>query len=146
MVRRVRARNSYLTIFIRPSVDFAIILSSFMQMRMREVFSGLAFEVDRMSATISIPKIDREYATPIDDRVLVKVRQQEQVIKGVIKVVDTAPVLPIDGIVIAIGNDPEIPVKPGDRVCFGKYAGVEIRLNHEDHLIMFADEIQGIVE
>jgi len=37
------------------------------------------------------------------------------------------------------------PVKEGDRVLFGKYAGTEIKLDGEDFLIMKEDEVLGIL-
>lgn len=89
--------------------------------------------------------ISREYATPIGDRVLVKIKPKEYFLKG-LKLVDTNPVLPIDGEVVAIGDDPKIECKVGDRVCFDKYAGVEVRLNDEDHIVMYAHEVLGILE
>ncbi len=37
-------------------------------------------------------------------------------------------------------------VKAGDRVLFGKYAGTEIKIDGEEHLIMREDDILGVIE
>jgi len=37
-------------------------------------------------------------------------------------------------------------VKVGDRVLFSKYAGTEVKIEGEEHLIMGEDDILGIVE
>jgi chaperonin GroES len=37
-------------------------------------------------------------------------------------------------------------VKSGDKILFGKYAGTEIKLNGEEHLILREDDILGIIE
>jgi len=37
-------------------------------------------------------------------------------------------------------------VKAGDRILFGKYAGSEIKLEGEEHLILREDDILGILE
>jgi len=45
-----------------------------------------------------------------------------------------------DGKVLALG------VKAGDRVLFGKYAGTEIKLDGEEHLILREEDILGVIE
>ena len=58
------------------------------------------------------------------------------------------------GLVIAVGNGKldesgkrmALEVKAGDTVLFGKYAGNEIKLDGEEHIIMREDDILGIVE
>jgi chaperonin GroES len=37
-------------------------------------------------------------------------------------------------------------VKEGDRVLFSKYAGTEVKIDGEEHLIMREDDILGIIE
>ena len=37
-------------------------------------------------------------------------------------------------------------VKAGDKILFGKYSGVEIKLNGEEHLILREDDILGVME
>ncbi|MBR5866704.1 MAG: co-chaperone GroES, partial [Spirochaetaceae bacterium] len=50
-------------------------------------------------------------------------------------------------VVVAIGDDNEkIKVKAGDRVMYDKYAGTNIKIDGEDHLILKAADIIAIIE
>jgi len=84
---------------------------------------------------------------PLDDRVLVKPVEEEQK-SGSIIIPDTAKEKPIVGKVIAVGTDEEIQklIKVGDRVIFGKYAGEEIKLEGEKHLIISRSDLLGKIE
>lgn len=91
---------------------------------------------------------------PLHDRVIVKRMKEEEKTKGGIIIPDTAKEKPVEGKVIAVGdgklNDEgkKIPleVKAGDKILFGKYAGTEIQIDGEEHLIMREDDIIAIVE
>lgn len=39
-----------------------------------------------------------------------------------------------------------LDVKAGDKILFGKYSAVEIKLNGEEHLILREDDILGVIE
>lgn len=91
---------------------------------------------------------------PLNDRVLVKRIEEMPMTKGGIYIPDTAKEKPIEGRVVAVGegklteDGKRIPmtVKVGDRVLFGKYAGTEIKIEGEEHLMMREDDILAIVE
>jgi len=91
---------------------------------------------------------------PLHDRVIVKRVEEEEKTKGGIIIPDTAKEKPVEGKVIAVGDGKladdgkKIPleVKVGDRILFGKYAGTEIQIDGEEHLIMREDDIIAIVE
>jgi len=91
---------------------------------------------------------------PLRDRILIKRVGEEEKKKGGIIIPDTAKEKPIQGKVIAVGagkleeNGKRIPldVKKGDRVLFSKYAGNEIKVEGEEHLIVREDDILGIVK
>ncbi len=91
---------------------------------------------------------------PLHDRVIVKRLEGEDKTKGGIIIPDTAKEKPIEGRVIAVGagkvleNGTKVPleVKKGDKVLFGKYAGTEIKIDGEEHLIMREDDIIAVVE
>ncbi len=91
---------------------------------------------------------------PLYDRVLVKRIEASEKVKGGIIIPDTAKEKPMEGKVIAVGagrlddNGKRIPleVKAGNRVLFGKYAGTEIKIDDEDHIILREDEILGIIQ
>jgi chaperonin GroES len=91
---------------------------------------------------------------PLQDRVLVKRLEEEEKTKGGIIIPDTAKEKPIEGKVIAVGkgrvkeDGAVIPleVKAGDKVLFNKYAGTEIKIEGEEHLMMREDDILGILK
>jgi chaperonin GroES len=91
---------------------------------------------------------------PLQDRVIVKRVKEEEKTKGGIIIPDTAKEKPIEGEVVAVGtgkvlDDGKIrkpEVKEGDRVLFGKYAGTEVKIEGEEHLILREDDILGIIE
>lgn len=91
---------------------------------------------------------------PLHDRVIVKRVEEEEKTKGGIIIPDTAKEKPVEGEVTAAGDGKitedgkklPLEVKKGDRVLFGKYAGTEINIDGEEHLIMKEDDIIAIVE
>jgi chaperonin GroES len=91
---------------------------------------------------------------PLQDRVIVKRIEEEEKSKGGIIIPDTAKEKPQEGRVIAVGkgkvNDDgkvtPLDVKVNDRVLFGKYAGSEINIDGEEHMIMREDDILGVIE
>jgi chaperonin GroES len=91
---------------------------------------------------------------PLNDRILIKRVEEEEMTKGGIIIPDSAKEKPAEGIVVAVGNGKrnekgdrvKIDVKKGDRVLFSKYGGTDVKLDGEDHLIMREDDILAIVE
>jgi chaperonin GroES len=91
---------------------------------------------------------------PLQDRVIVKRIEEEEKTKGGIIIPDSAKEKPQEGRVIAVGKGKmteegkliPLDVKVGDRVLFGKYAGTEVKIEGEEHLIMREEDILGIIE
>ena len=91
---------------------------------------------------------------PLHDRVIVKRVEEEAKTKGGIIIPDTAKEKPIEGKVVAVGkgkvlengNQQPLEVKEGDKILFGKYAGTEINIEGDEHLIMREDDIIAIVD
>jgi chaperonin GroES len=91
---------------------------------------------------------------PLHDRLIVKRLEEEEKTQGGIIIPDTAKEKPIEGKVIAVGkgkiqeDGTKIPmeVKKGDRILFAKYAGTEVKINGEEHLIMKEDDVFAIIE
>jgi len=91
---------------------------------------------------------------PLHDRIIVKRLEEEEKTKGGIIIPDTAKEKPIEGKVIAVGDGKikedgtKIPmeVKKGNCVLFVKYAGTEIKIDGEEHLMMREDDILAIIE
>jgi chaperonin GroES len=91
---------------------------------------------------------------PLQDRIIVKRMAEEEMTKGGIIIPDSAKEKPMEGEVIAVGNGKVLDngqkstpdVKAGDKVLFSKYAGTEVKIDGEEHLIMREDDILGIIE
>jgi len=90
---------------------------------------------------------------PLHDRLIVKRLEEEERTKGGIIIPDTAKEKPIEGKVIAVGDGKiakdgrkiSMEVKKGDRVLFAKYAGTEVKIDGEEHLMMKEDDILAII-
>jgi len=91
---------------------------------------------------------------PLQDRIIVKRVESEEKSKGGIIIPDTAKEKPQEGKVVAVGKGKvtddgklqPMDVKKGDRILFSKYAGTEINIDGEEHLIVREDDVLGILE
>jgi len=91
---------------------------------------------------------------PLNDRVLVKPLEAKETVKGGIIIPDSAKEKPQEGKIVAVGPGKalddgslsKMSVKKGDTVIYSKYAGTEIKIDDEEHLLMREDDILGIVE
>ncbi len=91
---------------------------------------------------------------PLHDRIVVKRVEEEEKTKGGLYIPDTAKEKPARGVVVAVGegkrdkDGKRIPldVKEGDEVLFGKYAGTELKLDGEEHLVLREDEVLAVLE
>ncbi len=91
---------------------------------------------------------------PLDDRVLVKRLEAEERTAGGIVLPDTAKEKPQRGRIVAAGpgkllddgSRAKPSVKEGDIVLFGKYAGTEVKIEGEEHVIMRESELLGILD
>jgi len=91
---------------------------------------------------------------PLHNRILIKRVGEEEKTKGGIIIPDSAKEKPMQGKVIAVGKGEvskegkliPLEVKEGDMVLFVKYAGTEIKIEGEEHLIVRENDILGIVE
>jgi chaperonin GroES len=91
---------------------------------------------------------------PLQDRILVKRIEEEEKTKGGIIIPDTAKEKPSEGKVVAVGKGKikddgkvqPLDVKKGDRILFSKYAGTEVNVDGEEHIIIREDDILGICE
>jgi chaperonin GroES len=91
---------------------------------------------------------------PLQDRLIVKRVAEEEKTKGGIIIPDTAKEKPLEGKVIAVGNGKvledgkvrPLDIKAGDRILFGKYAGTEVKIEGDDHLILREEDVLGVIE
>lgn len=91
---------------------------------------------------------------PLGDRLLIKPKESEEKTKSGIVLPDSAKEKPQEGEVIAVGegardeNGKRIPmeVKVGDVVLYSKYAGTEVKIDGEEHLIIKESDVLAIVK
>ncbi len=91
---------------------------------------------------------------PLHDRLLVKRIEEEETVKGGIIIPDTAKEKPQVGKVVAVGNGKvledgkiqKLDVKKGDRVLFSKYAGTDVNVDGDEHIIIREDDVLAIFE
>ncbi|MCL4685425.1 co-chaperone GroES [Myxococcota bacterium] len=91
---------------------------------------------------------------PLHDRILVKRIDEEQKTKGGIIIPDTAKEKPQEGKVVSVGKGrvlddgkvQELAVKKGDKILFSKYAGTEIKVEGDEHIIIREDDVLAILE
>jgi chaperonin GroES len=91
---------------------------------------------------------------PLHDRILVKRIEEEEKTKGGLIIPDTAKEKPQEGKVIAVGKGRSnedgtlrpLDVHKGDRVLFTKYAGSEIEVGGDEHLIIREDDVLAVLE
>ncbi len=80
---------------------------------------------------------------PLNDRVIVKRKAEEEKTAGGIYIPDSAKEKPQGGEVLAAGPECKT-VKAGDSVLFAKYAGSEFSMDGEELIIMREDDILGV--
>ena len=90
---------------------------------------------------------------PLGNRILVRRLQADEKTAGNIIIPDTAKEKPQQAEVVAVGpgkidkkgNRIAIPVKKGDKILFGKYAGDEWKSGNDELLFLTDDEILAIL-
>jgi chaperonin GroES len=90
---------------------------------------------------------------PLQDRILAKRVDEEETTKGGIIIPDTAKEKPLEAIVVAVGNGrvgddgkvTPLEVAAGDRLLIGKYAGTEVNIDGEEHIIIREDDVLGVL-
>jgi chaperonin GroES len=83
---------------------------------------------------------------PLGARALVKmVEGEEQTASGIV-LPDSAREKPQTAEVVAVGHSDELKVSPGYVVVLAKYSGTEVKIEGEEHLIVDADDIFGVME
>jgi chaperonin GroES len=90
---------------------------------------------------------------PLQDRVVVKRKEEETKSAGGIVIPGSAAEKPSQGVVVAIGpgrymedgSVRKVDLKVGDKVIFGKYASNTIKVDDEELLILAEGEIYGVL-
>ncbi|CAN5546219.1 co-chaperone GroES [soil metagenome] len=90
---------------------------------------------------------------PLEDRIVIKQVEAEQVTASGLVIPDTAKEKPQDGEVVAVGpgriddNGNRVPldVVVGDKVIYSKYGGTEIKYGGDDLLVLSARDVLAVV-
>ena len=90
---------------------------------------------------------------PLQDRVVVKMIENEETTKSGIILSSGAKEKPQIAEIIEVGPGGEVDgkevkmyVQKGDKVIVSKYAGTEVKYNEEEYIIVKQDDILAIVE
>lgn len=90
---------------------------------------------------------------PIGDKVVIKPIAVEEITKSGIVLPGSAQEKPQQGEVIAVGdgiyqNGVKIPMelKVGDRVVYGKFGGIDVKLNNEEVIIMSEKDVLIVLQ
>lgn len=97
--------------------------------------------------------MENNLARPIGNRVIIKRLEATETVQNGLIIPDVAVEKPQEGEVIAVGNGKRlesgtlvpVDVEVGDRILFGKYSGVEIKIGVGNYLILGEDEILAVL-
>jgi chaperonin GroES len=90
---------------------------------------------------------------PLEDRIVVRPLEAEQVTASGLVIPDTAKEKPQEAEVIAVGpgrvddkgNRIPVDVAVGDKVVFSKYGGTELKFDGQEYLILSARDVLAVV-
>lgn len=85
---------------------------------------------------------------PLDDRVVIEVKELEEKNVGGIIIPDTAKEKPQIGVIIAVGTEDELKklVKVGDKILYAKYGGTEVDIEDKKYIIISRSDILAIIK
>eukprot|EP00882_Tetradesmus_deserticola_P001506 GHRQ01001626.1.p1 GENE.GHRQ01001626.1~~GHRQ01001626.1.p1 ORF type:complete len:225 (+),score=99.63 GHRQ01001626.1:139-813(+) len=93
-------------------------------------------------AAVAVPA-QFKAVTPVGDRVLVKVDQEEGKSTGGVLLPTVAQTKQTAGSIVAAG-DVNL-VKSGDRVVYSKYAGTEVQVSGQEHVLLKEEDVIGVL-
>jgi chaperonin GroES len=91
---------------------------------------------------------------PLEDRIVVKPSEEEEMTASGIVIPDTAKERPQEGTVVAVGpgrwdeegkNRIPLDVKEGDKVIYSKYGGTEVKVEGDEYLVLSGRDVLAIV-
>lgn len=90
---------------------------------------------------------------PLNDRVILKQLEAEETTKGGIILTTQSKEKPQEAEVVAVGPGAVVEgkvvpmtVKVGEKVVYSKYAGMEVKYNGEEYIVVKESDILAIVE
>ena len=90
---------------------------------------------------------------PLEDRIVIRQLEAEQVTASGLVIPDTAKEKPQEGEVVAVGpgriddNGNRVPldISVGDKVIYSKYGGTEVKLDGDDLLVLSARDVLAVI-
>lgn len=113
-----------------------------------QLSAGRAFTSQRLRcrtvvhASTALPK-QFKAVKPVGDRVLVKVDKEEMKSIGGVLLPANAAKKPTAGQIVAMGD--VTLVKGGERVIYSKYAGTELEVAGEEHVLLKEEDVIGVL-
>lgn len=96
-----------------------------------------------------------DFVTPLDDRLIVQLKEMERKTAGGLFLPDTVSDVSgnLEGVVVAVGRGHRdnkgrmrpMDVQRGDRIVFAEYAGHKIQLKNEELIILRESEVMGVL-
>ena len=83
---------------------------------------------------------------PLGERILVKSLEAETKTAGGIYIPDTAQEKTQEAVVVAVGDSEDITVKVKNKIIYDKYAGTNIKVDGEEHMIIKQDDVLAIIK
>lgn len=91
---------------------------------------------------------------PLHDRILARRVVEQDRTKGGLFIPDNAKEKPLEALVVAVGNGTvlhngtvqALAITAGDKILIGKYTGLEVKLDGQDHIIVSKDEVLAVIE
>lgn len=83
---------------------------------------------------------------PLQDRLVVKMTEIEETTKNGLILTGSAKEKPQAAEIISIGPDVKLNVKVGDKIITKKFAGVDVKVDREDLIIVQQSDILAILE
>jgi chaperonin GroES len=115
------------------------------EVKTTSIFNDLVPFTEEVMMSVSIK--------PLEDRIVVRPVEAEQVTASGLVIPDTAKEKPQEAEVIAVGpgriddkgNRVPVDVAVGDKVIFSKYGGTELKFGGQEYLILSARDVLAVV-
>ena len=81
---------------------------------------------------------------PLADKIVIRRKTAEERTSGGVILPDVAKEKPKEGVIMAVGSDVD-GCDAGDRVIFSSYAGIDIKVEETDYLIVQVADILAVL-
>jgi len=83
---------------------------------------------------------------PLGENVLIEPMKADAKTASGIVLPDTSEEKPQEGLVVAVGTDKKIKVRPGQKVIYSKYSGNEIKIGNVEYLLVKNEDILAVIK